>query len=358
MKRIAALGTVAIQPARDADAVAPGFFSKGNVASGQPPTDVSQEWMNDVQEEILAVLTAAGIVSGPAQTQLRDAIVTMINSNTGNYAVDTGAVNAYVINIPTIVVLNDGQQVRFKIGHTNTGASTLALNAFGVKAIVHNDLSALVATDLPAGGIVTVTYSIGPDKWLLTSLSPADVVLGGDVTGPAGANLIAAGAVDTDELAGQSVDNTKLTLMPAGTVKSNLTGAPAAPADNTIAALKAALGITINKFASGLHPATAGTDWSEAHGLGALPAVFKVVGYLKCINADFGYAAGQNLVISNSNGFNGSNGSGVTVFADDVNVGLAIDHNNNIGIVNKATHQSQSINPANWNTFIVLICFP
>ena len=64
----------------DAPGFAPGnLFTEGNPALGIPATEVSDDWLNDVQEEIVKVIEGQGItlVKG-LQTQLETAILNMI----------------------------------------------------------------------------------------------------------------------------------------------------------------------------------------------------------------------------------------------------------------------------------------
>lgn len=39
----------------------PGFFSGGNLGTGTPPTTVSPDWFNTVQEELISLLAAGGV---------------------------------------------------------------------------------------------------------------------------------------------------------------------------------------------------------------------------------------------------------------------------------------------------------
>jgi hypothetical protein len=58
-----------------------GYFTEGDPVGGTPATVVSADWANAVQEELMAVLTRAGLVGDKtSQTQLRDAIEAMITS--------------------------------------------------------------------------------------------------------------------------------------------------------------------------------------------------------------------------------------------------------------------------------------
>jgi len=96
--------------------------------------------------------------------------------NTVDYAVDTGAADAYVIDVsPSVTSYVAGRQFRFKSANTNTGASTLNVDAVGAKSIVQADGStALSAGDITAGQIVTVNYEAVDDEFhLMPTIQPA-----------------------------------------------------------------------------------------------------------------------------------------------------------------------------------------
>jgi hypothetical protein len=60
----------------------PGFFTAGTVG-GVPATIVEADWMNTVQEELMAILGAAGVTpSKPANNQVITSILDLIASNT------------------------------------------------------------------------------------------------------------------------------------------------------------------------------------------------------------------------------------------------------------------------------------
>lgn len=89
------------------------------------------------------------------------------------YAVDSGAADAYVISLsPAITAYAAGQKFTFKATNANTGASTLNVNALGVKTIKkHNDQD-LAAGDIEAGQIVEVEYD-GTNLQMLSQLGNA-----------------------------------------------------------------------------------------------------------------------------------------------------------------------------------------
>jgi hypothetical protein len=90
---------------------------------------------------------------------------------------DTGAVNAYVVTIaaPLTFALTKYVRVQFKVTNTNTGASTLNVNAGGAVAIFNQSGSALVGGELQAGRIVEVQYD--GTQWQLLSSATATAAL-------------------------------------------------------------------------------------------------------------------------------------------------------------------------------------
>lgn len=81
-------------------------------------------------------------------------------STFGNFYIDSGAANAYVITVssPQTVALAAGLPIQFKAANANTGASTLAINALGAKNILNANGTALSAGQIPANAIMTVMY--------------------------------------------------------------------------------------------------------------------------------------------------------------------------------------------------------
>jgi len=83
-----------------------------------------------------------------------------IQAQAGNYAPDTGTVNALAVTLtPAPSALTVGLPVRVKVATTNTAAATLNVNGLGAAAIAHADGSALVAGDLVAGQVVELIYN-------------------------------------------------------------------------------------------------------------------------------------------------------------------------------------------------------
>jgi hypothetical protein len=96
----------------------------------------------------------------------------------GNYSVDTGGANAYVVAlVPAITTYQNNFVGRFKVGVTNTGASTINAGG-GVIPLLNNQGGALVAGDLIAGSVITYIYIKADNHAYVTSsvLSQNDAV--------------------------------------------------------------------------------------------------------------------------------------------------------------------------------------
>lgn len=82
--------------------------------------------------------------------------------------VDTGAVNAYILNFTApFQSLANGIVIYWIPANTNTGPSTLNVNGLGVVPILNQSGNALSAGQIVQGGVTAVIYFNG--NWLLTS---------------------------------------------------------------------------------------------------------------------------------------------------------------------------------------------
>ena len=146
-------------------------YQPGNPATGQSATEVSSDSLNALQEEIAAVIEGVGVILDPANNaQLLESIQRLIDAQSGNYALDTGVANAYVVALsPTISSYSDGVTVRVKVINTNTGAATLNAGG-GVVPLVNAIGGVLVAGDVPVGGVFSATYIASSGKFYISSL--------------------------------------------------------------------------------------------------------------------------------------------------------------------------------------------
>jgi hypothetical protein len=152
-------------------------FTDGDAVGGIPSTDLEAQLFDHIQEELCAIIESiGGVVDGSSRNQVLTAIKIMIDAQAGNYCIDTGAANAYVVALdPPILAYTDGMTIRFRASNANTGASTLNGGAGAVP--LRNDVDgALAAGDLPAGVIVTATYVAALGHFLINSLVPSQAL--------------------------------------------------------------------------------------------------------------------------------------------------------------------------------------
>lgn len=125
---------------------------------------MSQELQN-------SVLTSGQILTAADLNQLGKAM--SVYGSAGDFYTDAGTANTYVltpIGTParqTPPSYTDGVRVRFVVGNTNTGASTINLNSLGVKSIKENGGAAVPAGRIVAGSVVEAVFLSTPDEFQL-----------------------------------------------------------------------------------------------------------------------------------------------------------------------------------------------
>jgi len=161
---------VAVMPTPEA-AGTPGFFTEGNPALGQAATYVRASFLNALIQEMLNILTAAGIT--PSKTTY-DQLLSSFRSNALVTANDTGSANACAIAYtPAITTLTDGMVLWFKAAATNTGATTLAVNAVGAKNVVGGAHQPLQGGEIVAGGKCMVVWNAAIPAFVLVECTGA-----------------------------------------------------------------------------------------------------------------------------------------------------------------------------------------
>ncbi|CAB3783339.1 hypothetical protein LMG28688_01627 [Paraburkholderia caffeinitolerans] len=132
----------------------------GNPATNIPATRWPSYQYNAIQEELIAILTAAGITPNRTNNaQIAGAIQSLIQGGKTNVGADTGAANAYVVAFtPALSAPIPWAPFWFKVKTTNTGASTL--NASGTAyAMVGAAHAALQGGELVANGDALVYWN-------------------------------------------------------------------------------------------------------------------------------------------------------------------------------------------------------
>ena len=149
----------------------------GVMASGILPTEFNAAFLNAIQEEISGVVEGAGLALNPAaNNQLLLAIEDLIEVRAGNYVLDTGVANAYVVALnPVPPARVNGQVVRFRVAHANTGAATIN-DGFGVVGLLNDVGGALVGGDLPLGGVATAVFDLTVGAYLMVTLVPSQAI--------------------------------------------------------------------------------------------------------------------------------------------------------------------------------------
>lgn len=133
-------------------------FSSGLAASNQ----LNKVWR---QSSIMAAVLGDLIANVSGNNVIDDGttatiLASLLESLTiADYQADTGVANAYAVTFNPSIPLKTGMSVRFLAAHTNTGASTLAINGNSPKAIVGQDGNALTGGEIVVNGQVTVTYN-------------------------------------------------------------------------------------------------------------------------------------------------------------------------------------------------------
>lgn len=204
MERIIGPNTVAIGTGDTAPMGAPGEATNGNPGAGIPPTTGMAWFWNMMQNELIAILAAVGIATDRTNTsQVLAAIKKLIQIETGNYAVDTGADGTHYVIAPNPPIASLAElanvPLRFLAAHSSLPGAGLIVSALPSAAIVRDDGSALQANDIVATGIAQVQYNFAGNKFfLLSTVQPDGSAIqaqGGNYgvdTGASGATIVVA----------------------------------------------------------------------------------------------------------------------------------------------------------------------
>jgi hypothetical protein len=152
-------------------------FTDGNSVTGIPATDLEGQFFDHVQEELAGIVEATGgAVDGSSRTQVLNSINALIEARVGDYVLDTGVANAYVIALNPVIAAYTGTfEARFKAVNANTGACTVNAGG-GVVPLVREDGQPMQAGDIPAGGLVSFTYDPVGAKAIMVSVVPSQMV--------------------------------------------------------------------------------------------------------------------------------------------------------------------------------------
>ena len=149
-------------------------FTEGDPVGGVQATVVTDDWLNDVQEEVIGVLSMAGVtpVKG-TQNQIALAISKIIQGQVGSAITTAGTSSAFTLTpSPAISAYTAGQ--RFNVTFHVAGAAnpTINVSAKGAKNLKQYDASgAKVAAIVGLGQVSDIVYD-GTDVVILDPLPP------------------------------------------------------------------------------------------------------------------------------------------------------------------------------------------
>lgn len=150
-----------------------GKFTDG-VPGVTAPSVIPSQTTNDIIDEILNVQALGGVAKSEAvKTQLATAIQNMIEARVGDYALDTGILNAFVVAMnPAIAVYTVPIEGSFRAKFGNTQPCTLNAGG-GVLPLKRNDGSALEADDIPLNSIVSWALDPVANVFLVKGVVPS-----------------------------------------------------------------------------------------------------------------------------------------------------------------------------------------
>lgn len=177
----------------DPNATPENLFTEGDPISGTPPaTKITDDWLNDLQEEICNVIEEAGItlVKG-TRDQLVDAIVALIVSGakTGTltgYTSGAGTVSATDTILQAIQKLNGNAEANYRrvlgrstgavtVGNTNTETDLISINipanTLGTNRRIRVTGVGKWAND--GSNTLKIRIKLGGTTLLLTTINPA-----------------------------------------------------------------------------------------------------------------------------------------------------------------------------------------
>lgn len=170
-----------------------GRFTDGNPSTGSPATVVLAEWLNALQDEIIAVLTEAGIEPAKASTtQLRDAIIAIATG--GGTTVVASAVpiedaGSFFAGGNVEAAL---QELAVALATGTTAANRIRRSVVALSGAANNTASGHFENIVEISHTTDTTYTIQPDASLSSPNGTSITVFqagAGKVTVAAGAGV-------------------------------------------------------------------------------------------------------------------------------------------------------------------------
>ena len=148
-----------------------GFGVKALLTDNGSPLQAGDLIANSVYECVYDAGSDAFYLVNAVSTQLATSL----------YAVDSGSVNAYAVTL-TLPVSGSlaGLNFLFKASHTNTTASTMAVNGGTAHSLLRNDRAALQNGDILINAIYQVTYDSAATAYIIVGPLPSQYTTTGD----------------------------------------------------------------------------------------------------------------------------------------------------------------------------------
>lgn len=177
-----------------------GFVSQ-NATAGIAGTEVTSAFLNGVQEELLSIISDAGLEPNAANwSQVLTAIA--IGSQSGKWSFGQSAGSSPSIEVtlqPTLPSYRNGLVVRFVAGFNCSGATTINVNSLGKVPLLSKSGSPLRPYDFKVGEKISAIYHGG--EFFMLSIVPSEYVI------PASGNLVLYVRPDGNDLNDGSANN-------------------------------------------------------------------------------------------------------------------------------------------------------
>lgn len=154
-----------------------GKFTEGDPVGGIQATVVTDDWLNEMQEEVISVLTAASLTPAKGkQNQLAQAIAKIIQGQLGSTVTTAGTAAAYTLApSPAIDAYTAGQRFNVKFHVLGAATPTINVSGKGAKNLKQYDSTgAKVAAVIGLAQVSDVVYD-GTDFILLDQLPTSTV---------------------------------------------------------------------------------------------------------------------------------------------------------------------------------------
>lgn len=149
-------------------------FQPGDPQIGRQPTQVPADWLNTVQEELMAIPESAGIAQSTTdKTQVVQALKKIMQTQAYTAITTSGTAPTYAASITPVPTLATGLRVRAKFHAATTAASTLNLNGLGAKSIKQYDQAGAKIPAVIAANMLTDLEYDGTDWVVLNPINSA-----------------------------------------------------------------------------------------------------------------------------------------------------------------------------------------